>query len=116
MLEAKRGLALKNRLVGDAELYKGLLNRESLRAADGVKCFRGTLTSLHQRSSECVPLEILSTHWREKRTRRDGQVDRKICIALETLEGFLDGHVADVYHERRAKTKQVSCRRDSRER
>ena len=26
----ERGPALKNRLVGDAELYKGLLNRESL--------------------------------------------------------------------------------------
>ena len=33
VLEAeKRGPALKNRLVGDAELYKGPLNRESLRA------------------------------------------------------------------------------------
>ena len=31
VLEAEeRGPALKNRLVGDAELYKGLLNRESL--------------------------------------------------------------------------------------
>ena len=28
----KRGPALKNRLVGDAEMYKGLLDRESLRA------------------------------------------------------------------------------------
>ena len=28
----KRGPALKNRLVGDAEMYKGLLNREYLRA------------------------------------------------------------------------------------
>ena len=33
----KRGPALKNRLVGDAEMYKGLLDR---RAADGVKLFR----------------------------------------------------------------------------
>ena len=39
----KRGPALKNRLVGDAELYTGLLNREPLRAADGVKYFRDTL-------------------------------------------------------------------------
>ena len=44
VLEAeKRSPALKNRLVGDAELHKGLLNRESLRAADGVKHFRDTL-------------------------------------------------------------------------
>ena len=41
MLEAgKRGPALKNRLVGDAETHKGLLNRESLRAEDGVKYFK----------------------------------------------------------------------------
>ena len=36
-------LELKNRLVGDAEIYKGLLDREPLRAADGVKYFRNTL-------------------------------------------------------------------------
>ena len=40
--ETKRGPALKNRLVGDAEMHKGLLNRESLRATDGVKYFRNT--------------------------------------------------------------------------
>ena len=39
----KRGPALKNRLVGDAEMHKGLCNRESLRAEDGVKYFRETL-------------------------------------------------------------------------
>ena len=43
MLEAgKRGLALKNRLVGDAEMHKELLNRESRRAEDGVKYFKDT--------------------------------------------------------------------------
>ena len=41
VLEAeKRGPALKNWLVGDADMYKGLLDRESLRVADGVKYFR----------------------------------------------------------------------------
>ena len=39
----KRGPALKNRLVEDAEMHQGLLNRESLRAEDGVKYFKGTL-------------------------------------------------------------------------
>ena len=44
VLEAeKRGPALKNRLVGDAEMYKGLPHRESLRAANGVKYLRDTL-------------------------------------------------------------------------
>ena len=38
VLEAeKRGPALKKRHVGDAEMYEGLLDREPLRAADGVK-------------------------------------------------------------------------------
>ena len=37
VLEAgKRGPALKNRLVGDREIHEGLLNRETLRADDGV--------------------------------------------------------------------------------
>ena len=39
----KRGPALKNGIVGDAELHKGSLNSESLRVADGVKYFRDTL-------------------------------------------------------------------------
>ena len=44
VLEAeKRGRALKNRLVRDAEMYKELLNRESLRAENGVKYFKDTL-------------------------------------------------------------------------
>ena len=38
VLEAeKRGPALKNRLVGDAEMHKGLLDRGHLKTADGVK-------------------------------------------------------------------------------
>ena len=43
VLEAeKRGPALNNRLVGDAEMYKGPLDREHLKAADGVKYVRDT--------------------------------------------------------------------------
>ena len=96
MLEAeKRGPTLKNRrLVGDAQMYKGLLDREPLRAADEVKYFRDTLRPpLHQRSSECVPLEILSVHPSKKRKHRDGQVDRQVFNASEALKGCLDGHV-----------------------
>ena len=56
VLEAgRRGPALKNRLVGDAGIHKGLLNRESLRAEDGVKYFRDTLRRHStKRSSQCV--------------------------------------------------------------
>ena len=39
----QRGPALKNRLVGDALMYNGLLDRESLRSEDGVKYFKNTL-------------------------------------------------------------------------
>ena len=74
---------------------KDYLDRESLRAADGVKYFQRYIeASFHHRSSECVPLEILSIHSSWKRSRRNGQLDWKILIALATLEGFLDGHVA----------------------
>ena len=95
VLEAeKRGSALKNRLVGDVDMYKGLLDRESLRAADGVKYFRDTLRPpFHQRSSECVLLDILSVHPSKKRKHRDDQVDRQGFIAFEALKGCLDGHV-----------------------
>ena len=56
----RRRPARKKRLVGDSELYKGLLDRESLRATDGVKYFRDTLeTLLRKVSSECVSLESL---------------------------------------------------------
>ena len=44
VLEAgKRGPALKNRLIGVAEKYKGLLNRESVKADHGVKYFRDSV-------------------------------------------------------------------------
>ena len=44
VLEAgKRGPALKNRLVGDAAMHKGLLDRESLIAEDGAKYVKDTL-------------------------------------------------------------------------
>ena len=57
VLEAeKRGPPLKNRLVGDAEMYKGLLDRESLRAADGVKYFRDALRP-HFKRAQSV------SHW-----------------------------------------------------
>ena len=81
----KRGPALKNRLVGDAEMYKRLLDREPLKAADGAKNFRDTLRPhFTKRSSECV------LHPSKKRKHGDDQVNRQVFIALETLKGCLD--------------------------
>ena len=71
------------------------------------------MVPLHQRSSECVPLEILSVQPSKKRKHRDGQVGRQVFVASEVLKGCLDGHVTVVHHVRRAKTKPVSRRRDS---
>ena len=63
--QENRGPALKNTLVGDAEMHKGLLNRESPRAEVGVKYFRD-VTPFHQRSSEYF-LEKLSLYPSKKR-------------------------------------------------
>ena len=51
---SKRGLAQKNRLVGVAEKYKGLFNREPLRADDGVKNFRDTLRPQFVKGAQSV--------------------------------------------------------------
>ena len=68
MLEAeKRGPALKNRLVGDAEMHEGLLDREPLKAADGVKCFRGTLRRYFIKGAQSVFLWRFSQFTRARR-------------------------------------------------
>ena len=55
MLEAgKRGPALKHRLVGVAEKYKGLFNREPLRADYGAKYFRDTLRPQFVKGAQSV--------------------------------------------------------------
>ena len=52
--QKKRGPALKNRLVGDAELYKGLVHLSEPPMESSI--LEILEASLHQRSSECVPL------------------------------------------------------------
>ena len=102
----KRGPAQKNRLVGDAEMYKGPLDHESLRAADGVKYFRDTLRPHFIKRAQSVFLwRFLSIQSRleEETSRWSSASGSEHVLALETLKGFLDGHVADVRPERRAK-------------
>ena len=80
-------------------MYRGLLDRQLLRAVDGVKYFQGHVeTPLHQRSSECVFLEIFSFHPNKKRKHRHGQIG-KFALLLKRFMGCLDGHVAVVHHE-----------------
>ena len=84
----ERGPALKNRFVGE---YKGLLDREPLNAADGGQPLqRYVEASLHQRSSECVLLEMLSVHPSKKRKRRDGQVDGQNFILKTLKDSWMD--------------------------
>ena len=110
VLEAEnRGLALKNRLVGDAEMYKALHDRESLRAADGVKYFRDTLRPHLIKGAQSMFLWRFYQFTRARRGNVEmGQVDWTVVIALETQKVYLDGHVADVRPERRANIKPVS--------
>ena len=73
VLEAgKRRPALKNRLIRDAAMCKGLLDPETLRLEGGVKYFKNTLRPpLRQRGSECFPLEIFSSDsCKERKTWR----------------------------------------------
>ena len=84
----------------------GLLDRESLRAADGVKYFRDTLKPHFIKGAQSVFLwRFLSIHPSKKRMFRNGPVDRQVFTVLEALKRRLDGQLADVRPEWRAKTK-----------
>ena len=69
--EDKRDQALKNRLVGDAEMYKRIFDRANLKTADVVKYFTSSVWSSFDPS---------------KKSWKDSQVDRNVFIAVETLE------------------------------
>ena len=101
MLEAENGgPELKNRLVRDAELCKGLLDRESLRAAYGVKYFRDTLKPHFIKGAQSVFYwRFLSIHPSKKRMFRNGPVDRQVFTVLAALKRRLDGQLADVRPE-----------------
>ena len=64
--ETERGPALKNRLVGEAEMYRGL-ERASLRAEDGVKYFRDTLRHHFIKGAQSVFLWRFHQFTRAKR-------------------------------------------------
>ena len=68
VLEAgKRGPAQKNKLVGDAAMYKGLLGRESLRAEERVKYFKDTLRLRFIQGAQSVFLWRFSQFIRARR-------------------------------------------------
>ena len=96
----KRGPALKNRLVGDAEMCKGLLDRESLRATDGVKYFRNTLRPHFMKGAQNV---FLWRFYQFNRARR-GSLQMvmwigRLSLFLQRLKRRLGGQLADVRPE-----------------
>ena len=71
VLEAgKRGPALKNSLVGDAEMHKGLFDREPLRAEAGVKYFRDTLRPTLKELRVFSSGDFISSPGQEEETSR----------------------------------------------
>ena len=98
--ETKRGPALKNRLIGDAEMYKGLFKRESLRATDGVKYFRNTLRPHFTKGAQNV---FLWRFYQFNRARRGSlEMVKWICrvfTVFAALQRCLDGPLADVRTE-----------------
>ena len=71
-LEAnKQRPALKNRLVGDAELYKGLLDRATLRAGDGGKYSKDTLRPHFGKGPQSVSCgDVISSYDQTEETSR----------------------------------------------
>ena len=58
---------MKNRLVGDAEMDKGLFNRVSLKAADGVKYFLESMRPHFVKEDQDVFLWRLSQYNQARR-------------------------------------------------
>ena len=110
MLEvSQRGPALKNRLISELQnRVKGLLNRESLKADDGVKYFRDTLRTHYVKGAQNVfPLEILFTFSSKERKHGDGRLDRQVFFAPEAFERFMDGLVTVVCNESATKRESI---------
>ena len=63
----KQGPALKNRLVGEADLYKGLLDRTLLKGEDGAKYFKDTLRPHFVKGAQSVFLWRCYQFLRSKR-------------------------------------------------
>ena len=95
----------QHRIVGDAQMHRGLLDRESLRAEDGVKYFRDTLKP-HFKGTQSV---FLWRFYQFIRARR-GNIEMVKCIGkfsllLMRIWRRLDAHATCVHHERGAKRK-----------
>ena len=71
-----RGPPLMNRLVGDASIYKKLLDQKPLTSEDGVKYFMKTVRPHFTRGFfECFPPAMFLFISYKERKHGDGQVD-----------------------------------------
>ena len=79
--QEKWGPALRNRLVGEAAVYKRLLDRDELRQPNGrgVLYFKkNTETTLCERSSDSISLQIFEVHEERPWKWRFDEMDDKI--------------------------------------
>ena len=106
---SQRGPALKNRLISELQKsVKGLLNRESLRADDGVEYFRDTLRIHYVKGAQNVFLWRFYLLIRARRGNTE-MVDwiGKFSLLLKRFERFMDGLVTVVCNESATKRESI---------
>ena len=76
----KWGPALRNRLEGEASVFKRLLDREELRQPNGrgVECFKSAATTLCERSTDSFSLWIHEIHEEQSWKYRLDEMDDKM--------------------------------------
>ena len=88
----KRGPALRNRLEGEAAIYKSLLDRERLRnAEDGVNYFKRELIPHFVKGNQSVFRWRFSTRPCKPRTTRTFALDRTLSSPDKEAYGCMDG-------------------------
>ena len=91
--QSKRGPALRNRLEGDAAVYKPLLDRAALAAPTGVTYLKTQLRQHFVKGTIGISVAFLSTHEGTPRKPRIAPMDWPICSAKKEACRFLDGFV-----------------------
>lgn len=92
-----RGPALKNRLSGEAMIYKPMLDRDRLKQPDaGVEYFLSTLRPhFVKRCAKCFLTSSLPVYAVETRTLGNHALDSKIRVDAKALVRCLDGLASD---------------------
>ena len=89
----KLGPSLKNRLVGDAAVYKPLLDRDLLRdPANGVSYFKNTVRPHFCKSKpKCFPVAVLPVPPFLSRPTGSPQMDRQTFCGSQASPRLVDG-------------------------